>query len=94
MPRKLKKSFVGHPSQIYFWTISRGGVFQHPRLSTTMSCKVCASENQRQFATETAIHLPGLTTQARVNGLLRSGAGVCTETLVSVTSPLTDAARV
>jgi len=32
MPRKLRKSFVGHPSANLFLTISRAGVFQQPRL--------------------------------------------------------------
>jgi hypothetical protein len=28
----------------------------------SVSCRVCASENQRRFPTEIAIHLPGLST--------------------------------
>src|SRR6266851_3907685 len=31
MSRKLRKSFVGHPSAISFLRISRGGVFQQPQ---------------------------------------------------------------
>ncbi len=31
MPRKLRKSFVGHPSAILFLPFSLAGVFQHPR---------------------------------------------------------------
>ena len=31
MPRKPRKSFVGHPSVILFLLISRAGVFQQPR---------------------------------------------------------------
>jgi hypothetical protein len=31
MPRKLRTSFVGHPSAILFLLISRVGLFQHPQ---------------------------------------------------------------
>src|SRR5450755_2744873 len=34
MPRKLRKSFVGHPSAILFLLISRVGLFQHPQAIT------------------------------------------------------------
>jgi len=30
MPRKARKSLVGHPSGILFWSISLAGVFQQP----------------------------------------------------------------
>jgi hypothetical protein len=33
---KPRKSFVGHPNAILFLRISREGVFQHPRLITTV----------------------------------------------------------
>jgi hypothetical protein len=33
---KPRKSFVGHPDAILFSRISRGGVFQHPRLISTI----------------------------------------------------------
>jgi hypothetical protein len=33
---KLRKSFVGHPDAILSWRILRKGVFQQPRLFTTM----------------------------------------------------------
>jgi hypothetical protein len=35
MSRKLKKSFVGHPSAILFWSTSLAGVFQQPQASST-----------------------------------------------------------
>jgi len=34
MPRKSRKSFVGHPGAILFLLISRAGVLQHPLLVT------------------------------------------------------------
>jgi hypothetical protein len=36
MPRRLRTSLVEHPSAILFLLISRVGVFQHPRLVTTV----------------------------------------------------------
>jgi hypothetical protein len=36
MSRKLRKSFVRHPGAILFLLFSREGVFQHPRLITTV----------------------------------------------------------
>ena len=41
MPRKLIKSFVGHPSANLFLTISRAGVFQQTRLIETVD--VCSA---------------------------------------------------
>jgi hypothetical protein len=35
IPRKLRKSFVGHHSANLFWLVSRVGLFQHPRLLTS-----------------------------------------------------------
>src|SRR2546427_4802462 len=40
MPRKPRKSFVGHPSVILFLLISRAGVFQQPRLLSTVTSEL------------------------------------------------------
>jgi hypothetical protein len=41
MPRKLRKSFVGHPSAILFLQISGAGVFQQQRLLATVNFLGC-----------------------------------------------------
>ena len=64
MPRKLRKSFVGHPSAILFLQISRAGVFQQPQALSQLctfvrqtgegKAQTCAIEMLRQLTRRVA----------------------------------------